>query len=336
MGATTSIEWTDATWNPVGGCSIASPGCKPCYAMGLAGTRLAQHPLYAGTTSSESGRPVFNGKMTAAAADHDVWSWPVRWRGAKQPKLGAGKPSLIFVGDMCDLFHKDRPRADIDRTIAGILYSRHIGQLLTKRPDVMAEYFKDLLISGRCYDFHHPLLGKPNFAPEANFGRLVCQRLWLGASAERRPEFDQRWPHLRQLAAIGFTIFVSYEPAMGPLVLPPDFLALGKRAQVIAGGVSGKWPWAPHPDWFRAVRNQCVPAAVPFFFKQWGSWEPREEWSDHQGGGRFETMKAVMPDGSDCPHDVVPQEVGAHRMALVGKPKSGALLDGREWREFPS
>jgi protein gp37 len=304
--------------------------------MALAGTRLAQHPLYAGTTDKRNGRPVFNGKMTSAPEDDDAWSWPVRWRGAKAPKLGAGKPSLIFVGDMADLFHKDRPRAAIDRVISGIVYSKHIGQLLTKRPDVMHDYLFDLLSSTRWHDLDHPLLGKPNFAPEAQHGKAVLPRLWVGASTERQKEFDERWPWLKRLAEFGFTIYVSYEPAMGPLVLPPDFLALGRRAQVIAGGVSGKWPWAPHPDWFRAVRDQCAAAGVAFFFKQWGSWEPRKEWSGHQGGGRFETMKAIMPDGSDCPHDVVPQEVGAHRMAFVGKGAAGATLDGREWREFPS
>lgn len=335
MGATTTIEWTDATWNPVGGCSIASPGCKPCYAMQLAGTRLHKHPLYAGTTNRTSGRPVFNGRMTAAVPDHAIWSWPVRWRGAKTPKLGPGRPSLIFVGDMCDLFHPDRPKAPIDRTVAGILYSNHLGQFLTKRPDVMADYILNLVRTGRWLEFNHPLLGQPNFTPEARVDYLRYD-LWLGISAERQPEFDDRWPHLRRLAEAGFTVFVSYEPAMGPLVLPADFLALGKRAQVIAGGVSGNWPRPPHPDWFRAVRDQCVEAGVAFFFKQWGEWAPCDEWSGHQGRGRFEPMRAVMPDGSECPPDVVPQEVGAHRMARVGKKRDGALLDGREWREFPA
>jgi len=333
MGATTTIEWTDATWNPVGGCSVKSPGCKPCYAMQLAGTRLATHPLYAGTTTLQGGRPVFNGTLTAAADDAETWSWPVRWRGSKTPKLGPGKPSLIFVGDMSDLTHENRPRVVIDRAIAGIVYSRHIGQLLTKRPDVLAGHLLELERRGCWFDFVHPLLGKPNFAPETTFDKAVLPRLWCGASAERQPEFDQRWPHLRRLAERGFTVFISYEPALGPLHLPDDFLALGKRAQVIAGGVSGRWPWAPHPDWFRHVRDQCTAAGVAFFFKQWGEWAPTN--------GSEEDDVAVFADGGTRSASWLwradeNERRGVEAMRRVGKAAAGALLDGREWREFPS
>jgi len=315
----TSIEWTDATWNPIGGCSIKSPGCKPCYAMQLAGTRLHKHPLYAGTTTREKGRPVFNGLMTAAADGHDVWGWPVRWRGAKAPKLGPNMPSLIFVGDMADLFHENRPQAAIDWTMAGILYSRHIGQLLTKRAEEMADYLVELRRGGRWHEFTHPLLGKPNFAPETTFEAVVRPRLWLGVSAERQPEFDERWPYLWRLAEMGFTIFLSYEAAMGPLHLPDTFLSFGKRAQVIAGGVSGPWPWAPNPDWFRHIRDQCAAAGVPFFFKQWGEWAPapHKRTVGRQLVGLGDTGRTVW-------------------MERVGKKAAGAQLDGREHREFPS
>ena len=51
MAETSSIEWTDATWNPVTGCSVVSPGCTNCYAMRLAGTRLQHHPSRAGLTT---------------------------------------------------------------------------------------------------------------------------------------------------------------------------------------------------------------------------------------------------------------------------------------------
>ncbi len=297
MGYPTPIEWTDATWNPIGGCSIKSPGCKPCYAMALAGTRLHKHPLYKGTTLIEKGRPVFNGKMTAAPDDADVWTWPLRWRGAKQPKLGKGKPSLIFVGDMSDLFHEKRPFRAIHKTVTTIGASEHIGQLLTKRSDVMAAYFVDRA-SRATHDY--------------------IAHYWLGTSAERQREFDQRWPHLRRLAELGFTIFISYEPAMGPLLLPADFLVLGRRAQVIAGGVSGRWPWAPHPKWFLDVRDQCAAAGVAFFFKQWGTW--------------------VSPEAAGT---VIPLKetdqftVGRPHMIGVGKNRAGRLLAGREWNEFP-
>jgi protein gp37 len=155
--------------------------------------------------------------------------------------MGAGMPSLIFVGDMADLFHEDRPVVDIERVTTVCAKSKHISQLLTKRPDVMAYHFRRIV----------PL---PN--------------VWLGFSAERQQEFDERWPHMRPLAAAGWTIFVSIEPMIGAVVLPADFLAFGDRAQIIVGGESGPDRRETNPDWMRAVRDQCLAAGVPYFTKQ--------------------------------------------------------------------
>lgn len=91
MADKSKIEWTDATWNPIGGCSIASPGCNNCYAQQLAGTRLKTHPLYAGTTTLQKGRPLFNGHLTAAPFESPVWQWPLRWRGAASPRRVPGR-----------------------------------------------------------------------------------------------------------------------------------------------------------------------------------------------------------------------------------------------------
>jgi protein gp37 len=300
----TDIEWTDATWNPIGGCSIASPGCGPCYAQKLAGGRLRNHPLYRGTTSIEKGRPIFNGTMTAAPDDADVWTWPLSWRGAtnpaQPPKLGPGMPSLIFVADMSDLYHENRPRKYSDRIVSVARRSKHILQLLTKRPHLMALHFEEI------------------FANTARDVRaLYRSTLWLGTSAERQKEFDERWPHLRRLAELGFVVFISYEPAMGPLALPRDFLALGDRAQLIAGGCSGERAWPAHPDWFRRVRDDCADAGVPFFFKQWGEWAPEDQ------------ISVAVPIGTAT-------RLGFYSaMYRVGKKAAGALLDGVEHRAFP-
>jgi protein gp37 len=260
MGYPTEIQWTDATWNPIGGCSIKSPGCINCYAQLLAGTRLTGHPLYAGVTDTVKGKPVFNGKMTIAADDHDVWRWPLKWRGAKYPRMGAGMPSLIFVGDMADLFHEDRPTAHIDKVIriAGACEDKgrsHILQLLTKRADVMADY-----ILARAYWAWN--------ARRIATERWPANNLWLGFSAERQPEFDERWSHMRALAEDGWTIFVSIEPMLAPVVLPPDFLAFGNQVQIIAGGESGTERRDTDQDWMRALRDQCLPAGVAYFTKQ--------------------------------------------------------------------
>lgn len=356
MGAKTSIEWTDATWNPIGGCAIKSPGCTNCYAQSLAGTRLARHPLYAGTTDTVKGKHVFNGKLTAAADDHPVWTWPLKWRGAKEPILGPNKPSLIFVGDMSDLFHEDRPAADIDRVMAVAALSPHVMQLLTKRSDRMRSHSSyehtpnrvaDQMFSvGEAIGINmrekHPELYHPQHGFATAPPRWPLPNVWLGFSAERQQEFDERWPAMRDLAAKGWTIFVSIEPMIGPVVLPEDFLAIGSRAQVIVGGESGPNARPMHPDWPRALRDQCQAAGVPFLFKQWGSWAPHRPAAGGDLGGdiRSGTVRIVHPGAETNAR--VSQETGGRStlpgsryMINVGKKAAGRLLDGRIWNEYP-
>lgn len=338
MGANTQIEWTDATWNPIGGCSMKSPGCINCYAQLLAGTRLIAHPLYAGTTGVVKGRVVFNGKLTATD-DPRIWRWPVSWRGARQPKLGPGEPSLIFVGDMSDLFHEDREFDAIDRVVASIIHSRHIGQLLTKRPKVMCDHFDNLGTIGHWLQFSHPVLGIPNFDPMvATFARCVVPRLWLGCSVERQREADERREPMRMLAEMGFTTFVSYEPALGPV----DWRGWAFVDQIISGGESGREdPRPSHPDWHRAARDFCRENGIAYFFKQWGAWAPHKvrPGGDLGGDVRAGRVTIVHPTGSSGVE--VFRETGRNTIARsrymerMSKRAAGRLLDGREHAEFP-
>jgi protein gp37 len=251
-------RWWDARgWNPFGGCSHASPGCLNCYAQRPAGTWLkhsAAHKdlgTYDGVTDLVKGKPVFNGKLTVAPDGHPHWAWPLRWPGAQHPVLGPGMPSLIFVGDMSDLFHEQRPAEVIDRVVGTIALSDHTGLLLTKRADRMAEYFLDVERS------------RPPGAL-----RRWRDHLWLGFSAERQREFDQRWPLLRPLATSGYLVFVSIAPMLGPVRLPQDFLALGRW--VIVSGEQGPPADVRPMDalWALAVREQCAEAGIPFFLLQ--------------------------------------------------------------------
>src|SRR5262245_30206053 len=125
--------WWDASWNPVGGCLAVSPGCKNCYAA-VQAARHWYRPLYKGTVRWVRGKPVFNGRLTVLPPEHRGWRWPLQWSGVDDPLLGPGKPSLIFVVDMGDLFHEQRPLAIVHRVVGAIAWSRHIGLLLTKRP----------------------------------------------------------------------------------------------------------------------------------------------------------------------------------------------------------
>jgi len=128
MADGTHIEWTEATWNPITGCSVLSPGCTNCYAMQLAGTRLAKHPSRAGLTRESGGRP----KWTGEVRFNEQWlDQPLRWK----------RPRMIFVCAHGDLFHESVPDAWIDRVFAVMaLCPQHTFQVLTKRSARMREY----------------------------------------------------------------------------------------------------------------------------------------------------------------------------------------------------
>jgi protein gp37 len=243
--------WWDKTWNPVGGCKAISPGCTHCYAAQIAGTYswpLQKETLHTDVTLTKGRRRIFNGELTELRPGHRLWTMPLEWRGAEHPALGSGQPSLIFVGDMSDLFHEDRPAAVIDRVVATIAASEHVGLSVTKRTQRMAEYFST----------RHR--GK--------------NKIWLGFSAERQQEFGQRWADMKPLAEAGWLVFVSVAPMIGPVTLPPDFLRLARW--VIVAGEQGPHDLIRdmHPDWARAIRDQCAAANMPFFMKQMSHGKP--------------------------------------------------------------
>jgi protein gp37 len=200
-------------------------------------------------------RRIFNGKITAASDWHQQWSLPLTWPRAKHPKLGPGKPSLIFVGDMADLYIEGRPKAIINRVCATIAQSDHIGLLLTKRTARMAEYFLTL---------------------EPRTVRRWQPKLWLGFSAENQEWFNRRWADMRPLADAGWFVFVSIAPMIGPVMLPADFLALGPRVWVIVAGEQGRHDRCRDmdPSWARSVRDQCAEASIPYFMKQMAKGAP--------------------------------------------------------------
>ena len=126
--AETSIEWTDATWNPVAGCTIMTAGCTNCYAMRMAARLEAMGvEKYKGLTRKTGGRAKWTGKITLDEKSLDI---PSTWK----------KPRRVFVNSMSDLFHSDVP-ADFIREVWPSMEGtpRHTYQILTKRPDRMAD-----------------------------------------------------------------------------------------------------------------------------------------------------------------------------------------------------
>ena len=176
MAGMSQIEWTDVTWNPVAGCTIASSGCSNCYAMRMAARLQAMgHEKYRGTTRKSGGRYVWTGRVNV---DESSLSAPLEWR----------KPKRIFVNSMSDLFHPSVPDAFI-RSVWDVMVEcpQHHFQILTKRPSRMAELFCTGAISART-------------------------NIWVGTSVESGEVVDR----VKSLTKINdATLFVSFEPLIG-------------------------------------------------------------------------------------------------------------------------
>jgi len=312
MADTSAIEWTDATWNPVTGCSVVSPGCTNCYAMKLAGTRLQHHPSRAGLTRDSKAGPVWTGEVRF---NEDWLTQPIEWKA----------PRRIFVCAHGDLFHEAVPDEVIDKVFAVMaVANHHTFQLPTKRSARMKEYLLSDDLNYRISAALGTLLdgdwvwkaGKPHRKRieeliERFLGHGVDRHgdsvyhddpmplpnVWLGVSVEDQTRADERIPDLLRTPAA--KRFLSCEPLLGPVDLG-DISATtptgieqwnclsreeAARAEieggddgfidwVIAGGESGPGARPAHPDWVRSLRDQCQSEGVPFFFKQWGEWAP--------------------------------------------------------------
>ena len=388
LGATmaehSTIEWTDATWSPITGCTLVSEGCRHCYAAGLAATRLKHHPSRVGLARiNAAGEAKFTGEVRF----NEEWlDQPLRWR----------RPRRIFVCAHGDLFHESVPDEWIDKVFAVMaLASQHTFQVLTKRPERMAAYFAetwqvparpatwvgDLEIPARqastddrwhqidfaidsitimnpLFDHDRFWTSNGNLIGKIAWPRCPLPNVWLGTSAEDQATADERIPHL--LATPAAVRFLSAEPLLGDIQCSglsndgkrkwnyltgetgimyqdgPDFEYGPRLDWVIVGGESGRHARPMHPDWALSLRDQCVAAGVPFFFKQWGEWAPgsvtgpneRSIYSATYWDGKWDYVRI----GRAHPDDHRDEEADVFR---VGKKAAGRLLDGREWSQMP-
>jgi protein gp37 len=220
MASNSQIEWTDATWNPVTGCTKISPGCKHCYAE-----RLANRLQAMGQANYRNGF-----KVTLQAHMLEV---PLRWRA----------PRRIFVNSMSDLFHEDLPSEYIEQVFDVMRRADwHQYQVLTKRSDRVRQLSKQL-----------------PWAPQ----------IWMGVSVENE-KYAFRIDDLRKTGA--YVKFLSLEPLLGPL----PKLNLRGIDWAIVGGESGPGARPVDASWVTDLRDQCLKAGVPFFFKQWGGVQKRK------------------------------------------------------------
>jgi protein gp37 len=296
---THKIQWLNLpgykgeTWNPVIGCSKVSEGCKNCYAEKMA-NRLAHNPNTKADYAEVITVGKWNGKTTFTT---DGLFKPENWRS----------PRVVFVCSMGDLFH-ETVRFEAIRLIFQEMsrHRQHIFIVLTKRPERMVEF----------YDWkksEHGISWQPS------------QNIWMGVTAENQEQAINRIPFLNFFSAS--VKFVSIEPMLEEIHLNE---ALGSTLKWHGGGLKNCLSWVicggesshnarpMHPDWVRRLRDDCMYANVPFFFKQWGEWMPQGTMKNYN----FLNPKKEIVAGTDV-------------LVKVGKHKSGNLLDGEQHQQYP-
>ena len=319
MSDRTHIEWTDATWSPVTGCTKVSPGCEHCYIERTPPFRMngrkfrrpgAHVPECRVVTASDWHRmqeviectcpsSISIGATTGVVLHPDRFGKPLSWR----------KPRKVFVCSMADLFHDHVPDEYIAQVFAVMaLSSRHTFQVLTKR----SARLRSLLASDRFVDevgrtatemwagpgWHH--------ATDTQWPGWPLPNVWVGVSAEDQHWADIRIPALLETPAA--VRWVSAEPLLGPLDLDewmwqddptacsdPEHCSprvpSSALSWVVVGGESGPHARPMHPQWARDIRDQCAEAGVPYLFKQAGAVLARE-W----GGKGAGTDPAAWPE----------------------------------------
>ncbi len=286
MSAGTTIEWTDNTFNPWWGCSRVSPACRFCYAD---------------TAATRWGHELWKRNGPRRMLSEAVWRNPPRWnRDAQQ----AGRPAKVFCASMADVFEVHPVAAvnaqmDAARTRLWSLIEQTpwlIWQLLTKRPE--------------------------NVAALAPWGHTWPENVWLGTSVEDHRRATSR---IGVLAATGArTRFLSCEPLLEDLDLTTWLTGPESIDWVIVGGESGPRARPMDPAWARSLREQCVAARVPFFFKQWGEWAPTGQLTiGNPDDPREQLVGPVDDDGRRA------------QIRRLGRKQAGRVLDGRTWDEFP-
>ena len=240
MAPYSEIGWTEATWNPVTGCSHISAGCVHCYAERMA-LRL-----------KAAGMPKYRNGFEVTTHEKELLT-PQGWR----------KPHDVFLCSMGDLFHENVPPEFIKRVFDVMKSCRqHRFQVLTKR-------------SARLKQLAHTLPWPDN--------------VWMGVTVEDARNVNRIADLVTTPAKVKF---LSVEPLLDDV----GHLPLEGIDWVIVGGESGPGARPMKKEWVLSIKNQCEPAGVAFYFKQWGG--TRKHLNGRVLDGR--TYDA-MPDAAELP-----------------------------------
>ncbi|MGP4114624.1 phage Gp37/Gp68 family protein [Streptomyces sp. 4N509B] len=287
----TTIEWTNETWNPTTGCDRISPGCDNCYALTMARRLKAMGQ----TKYQTDGNPVTSGPGFGLATHRDALTEPLRWK----------KPRKVFVNSMSDLFHARVPRAFLAQVFAVMAATpQHTYQILTKRPERAARILTDRCTCGTGHPNGEHFRSEmewaatshsPTYVPGLEHGIYhrsgwPLPNVWIGTSVEDQKRADLRVPALLDTPAA--VRFLSCEPLLGPVDLKravstrgserghgltASFVHTGDCCRkfhgidwVIVGGESGHGARPMDIKWAESLVHQCQVADVPVFVKQLG------------------------------------------------------------------
>jgi len=357
MSANTTIEWATKTWNPLRGCSKVSEGCRNCYAIRQAHRFSGPGKPYEGLTKRTAAGVNWTGKIRLVP---EVLDEPLKWRNPE--RVFVNSMSDLFHSEVPDEFIDQvfAVMALAPQHTFQILTKRPERMLrYMNAPD------RDEAIGHTAMYLYEKFGGRGDCSLAAGLihgpGRITnlpgttdhpkawpLPNVWLGVSVEDQRAADECIPLLLQTPAA--VRFLSCEPLLGPVDLTRipvynvgalhncdalrgyggwgDFDRWNYRVHwVIVGGESGTGARPMHPDWVRSIRDQCLDAGVPFFFKQWGEWIPasqaltRQLEIGHTVSFRAENNRRVLDEET---------------FFRVGKKAAGRLLDGRTWDEFPN
>lgn len=330
-------------------CEHVSPGCLHCYAetnnhrclpsngTGLPYDRRSRDLVEPFIDMRALQMPF---KWLSVKALEEQMVGPPGWRTKVPVQFNFKTRSRrIFVENQSDLFG-DWVTDEMLDTVFGVmaLTPQHIYQVLTKRPARMFDYFCSLqakMMREAAIGFQALRLQQQRGdGPVLEWSGLPMPNVWLGVSPVNQETADEYIPTLLEVPAA--VRFLSYEPALGSIDLnlarkcgrlcsktwDRRACALGSGLNitvcqcdchrdvdwVIAGGESGPGSRRMQLEWVQSIRDQCQAAGVPFFFKQWGDWHKQN----------YRLNPRLHPGGWN-----------------PNQPKGGAMLDGREWKEFP-
>lgn len=327
MAANSNIEWTHHTFNPWIGCKKVSPACAHCYAEVDSPARISRKfglELWGGADSGAKRR----------VTSQQNWNEPVKWN----KKAAASGRQRVFCASQSDVFeafngqvvnhNNELLYVDEETTVTLDHIRTRLFRLIESTP-----HLDWLLLTKRPEN----VMGMVPAAWEKKFPDNV----WVGVSVENQKSANERIPVLLGIPAR--ILFLSCEPLLGQLELEMirnggfewwDALHGQYRSHnsqnpcrslswVIAGGESGPHARVSNLEWYRSLRDQCVGAGIPFFFKQHGEWCPFSQIPD-------DSLSQVEIERRDT------SVVTSNSYHRIGKKLAGRLLDDVEWSQFPT